>query len=114
MFRRNRDVNSDAKRIAAFLVFLGLLHRDPAADDMVANAFELSGLVADEIFNSSVFLNIAEKSHSREPAYINLPQVCVHALCSAHRTALRERLKRSISQQCPQAAFGKQAIPGLA
>jgi hypothetical protein len=32
VFRRHRDIDSNPKRIAAFLVFLRFLDRDPAAD----------------------------------------------------------------------------------
>jgi hypothetical protein len=66
VFRWNRDINSNAKRIAAFLVFLGLLYSEAAADDMVANPFELSSLVMDKIFNGSSFVNVTESYIQRD------------------------------------------------
>jgi hypothetical protein len=45
VFRRHRDIDSNPKRIAAFLVFLRFLDRDPAADDMIANSFQFISLI---------------------------------------------------------------------
>jgi hypothetical protein len=60
MFRRNRHAYADSKRIAASLMLLRFLYRHLAANHVIAEALELSGLSADKVLDLVGFSNLPE------------------------------------------------------
>src|ERR671919_245700 len=52
VFGRNRDIDPYAKRITASLMLLWFFYGDATADDVIAYAIKLDGLLADKILDS--------------------------------------------------------------
>src|SRR5438128_3890657 len=81
VLRGNCNIDPHAKRIPGSLVLLRFLYGHATANDVITDAFELCGLLADQRFDVRRFANVTESDLQR-----NLHKVTSNFICGGQRT----------------------------
>jgi len=72
VLRGNCNIDPHAKRIPGSLVLLRFLYGHATANDVITDAFELCGLLADQRFDVRRFANVTESDLQRNLHKVNL------------------------------------------